>query len=138
MTAALRIAGIGCVLAGVAAVPVGGQDIQLGMLGMLSQLQKGAWEIRHRSPGKGIERICLQDGRGLIQLRHKQSNCERQVIDDSATEVAVQYTCRGRGYGLTRIRKETDRLVQIDSQGVADGLPFSFSAEGRHVGACTS
>lgn len=135
MTAALRIAGIGCVLACALVMPVSGDGPQLSML---RQLQTGAWVISHRPPGKGTERICLKDGADLIQLRHKRPNCERRVLDDSPTDVAVQYTCRGYGYGLTRIRRETDRLVQIDSQGVANNLPFSFSAEGRHVGACTS
>jgi len=135
MTAALRIAGIGCVLACAVVMPASGDGPQLSML---RQLQAGAWEISHRPPGKGTERICLKDGTDLIQLRHKRPNCERRVLEDSPTGVAVQYTCRGYGYGLTRIRRETDRLVQIDSQGVANNLPFSFSAEGRHTGACTS
>ena len=50
----------------------------------------------------------------------------------------VQYTCRGKGYGRTQIRRESNRLVQIDSQGIADGLPFSFSAEARRVGDCAA
>ena len=46
-----------------------------------------------------------------------------------ATEVTVQYTCRGRGYGRTHIRRETNRLVQIvavdgDIKRLAD-LPAS-------------
>jgi hypothetical protein len=49
----------------------------------------------------------------------------------------VQYTCRGRGYGRTHIRRETSRLVQIDTQGIADGRPFAFAAEARRVGDCT-
>ena len=43
---------------------------------------------------------------------------------------------RGRGYGRTSIRLETDRLVQIRTQGIADGLPFEYSAEARRVGDC--
>jgi hypothetical protein len=105
---------------------------------MLDQLQSGTWEIRQCGTGTSIERLCVQDGRSLIQLRHRHPNCERQVVNDSTSEVAVQYTCREHGYGLTRIRKETDRLVQIDSQGVANGQPFSFLAEGRRVGDCAS
>lgn len=134
MAGMLRIAALGCVLVAAGAVPAAGQRSGLGML---DRLQDGMWEIRHRSPDNSVKRICLQNGRGLIQLRHSQPNCERQVVDDKASEVAVQYTCRGHGYGLTRIRRETDTLVQIDSQGVANGQPFSFSAEGRRVGDCT-
>ena len=133
MTAARRILGICCVLATAGSIPAGGQDAQPGVL---DQLHGGAWEIRHRPPGKGTERICVRDGHGLIQLRHKHPNCEQRVIDNSAAEVAIQYTCRGHGYGLTRVRRETDQLIQIDSQGVLDGQPFSFSGEGRRVGDC--
>jgi hypothetical protein len=40
------------------------------------------------------------------------------------------------GQGLTTIRRETDALIQIQSQGINNGAPFSFSVEGRHGGAC--
>jgi len=50
--------------------------------------------------------------------------------------VVVQYTCKGRGYGRTQIRKESGQLAQIDSRGIANGLPFEFTAEARRVGDC--
>ena len=43
---------------------------------------------------------------------------------------------RGDGYGRTHIRKETNALVQIDSQGIAGGKPFQFTAEARQTGRC--
>lgn len=104
--------------------------------GALDRLQAGRWELRLRQPDEGIERICLHDGRRLIQLRHPMMNCTQLIVEEQSDEVTVQYTCRGHGYGLTHIRKESDRLIQIESQGVADGLPFSFAAEGRFVGEC--
>lgn len=133
MTVGLRIASGGLVLCAFAAVPVSGQRTELGML---DQLQSGSWEIRQRGSDGRVERLCLRDGRRLIQLRHRHTRCARQVVADTPSEVAVQYTCHGNGYGLTRIRRETSQLVQIESQGVANGQPFSFSAEGRHVGDC--
>lgn len=117
------------------AVPVSGQGNQLAML---DQLEGGRWELRLRDSSGSIERLCLRDRWRLIQLRHPVNNCERLVVSDAAREVTVQYTCRGRGYGRTHIRRETGRLVQIETQGIADGLPFSFSAEGRRVGDCTT
>ena len=60
------------------------------------------------------------------------------MVQDNNSEVIVQYTCRGKGYGRTHIRRETSRLVQIDSQGIAGGLPFEFSAEARRVGDCSA
>ena len=104
-------------------------------LAMLDSLDRGGWDVRFRD-GEGSRRICLRSGRELIQIQHKESGCNRFVVADGVTEVTVQYTCRGNGYGRTSIRKETGSLVQIDSQGIADGRPFQFSAEARRVGAC--
>lgn len=103
---------------------------------MLDQLETGAWELRERGEGGGVHNLCLDNGRKLIQLRHRGVACTQVVVDDKPNEVTVQYTCKGRGYGRTRVRRESNGLVQIDSQGIENGLPFSFSAEGRKVGAC--
>lgn len=107
-------------------------------LAMLNQLEGGRWELRDRATRAPVVQICLQDGRRLIQLRHPSSICEQLIISDNPGEVTVQYTCRGRGYGRTNIRRETGRLVQIESQGIVDGLPFDFAAEGRRIGDCAS
>ena len=115
------------------AVPASGQKQPLAML---DQLERGRWELRMRDASGSIQSLCLGDGRRLIQLRHPLNSCERYIVDDSADDVTVQYTCRGRGYGRTHIRRETGRLVQIETQGIADGLPFNFVAEGRRVGDC--
>ena len=114
------------------AVPLAGQAAELGMLDLLD---KGAWSLRVRDDGSE-QRICVRDGRELIQLRHKQPGCSRFVVQDEANEVVVQYTCRGNGYGRTSIRREGNGLVQIQSQGIIDGAPFSINGEARHSGSC--
>jgi hypothetical protein len=113
-------------------LPLAGHAAELGMLDTLT---KGAWNLRVRSDGSE-QRICLRDGRELIQLRHKQAGCSRFVVQDGADEVVVQYTCRGNGYGRTSIRRESNGLVQVQSQGIIDGAPFSISGEARHSGSC--
>lgn len=105
----------------------------------LKGLEPGEWELRERPEegGKGdISRICLADLRQLIQLRHARNNCKRLTVDESAKRLSVSYDCAGTGGGRTDMRIETPRLVQIRSQGIADGAPFSFSMEGRRIGAC--
>ena len=114
------------------AVPLAGQAAELGML---DSLAKGAWNLRIRDDGTE-QRICVRDGRELIQLRHKQAGCSRFVVRDDTNEVIVQYTCRGNGYGRTSIRREGNGLVQVESQGIVDGAPFSISGEARHNGSC--
>lgn len=113
-------------------IPLAGQAAELGML---DSLTKGAWTLRIRDDGS-TQRLCLRDGRELIQIRHKQSGCSPFVVRDDPNEVVVQYTCRGNGYGRTAIRRESNGLVQIQSQGIIGGEPFSISGEARHSGSC--
>jgi hypothetical protein len=105
-------------------------------LAMLDEVESGRWELRMRDPAGAVERICMRDARRLIQMRHPFDNCERLIVNDTPTDVTVQYTCRGRGYGRTHIRRESNRLLQVDSQGIAEGLPFAFVAEARRIGDC--
>ena len=72
-------------------------------LAMLDSLDKGGWELRFRD-GATARKLCVRSGRELIQLRHSGENCNRFVVQDSADEITVQYTCRGNGYGRTHIR----------------------------------
>ena len=102
---------------------------------MLDSLDRGGWEVRYRD-GSTARKICVRTGRELIQLKHMENGCNRFVVEDNASDVTVQYTCRGNGYGRTHIRKETGALVQIDSQGIAGGKPFQFTAEARQTGDC--
>lgn len=131
-TVRLVFGGIAVLALGSVAVAAAGQRPALGML---DQLEPGRWELRLRD-APGAERLCLRDGRRLIQLRHPQDLCERYVVNDDANDVTVQYTCRGRGYGRTHIRRESPRLVHLETQGIAAGLPFNFVAEARRVGEC--
>ena len=122
-------------LAAAVALATAPLEAQAPELAMLDSLSKGAWNLRIRDDGSQ-QRICVRDGREFIQLRHRQPGCSRIVVQDGADEVVVQYTCRGNGYGRTSIRREGNSLVQIRSQGIQGGTPFSFSAEARHSGSC--
>jgi hypothetical protein len=125
----LALAGLAALVIG---VPVAAQS---GELAMLAALNKGAWNLRVRDDGTQ-QRLCVRDGQEFIQLRHKQAGCSRFIVQDNADEVVVQYTCRGNGYGRTSIRREGADVVQIQSQGIYEGAPFSISAEARHNGSC--
>lgn len=108
---------------------------QSDSLSMLEGLSKGEWTIKHRD-GSVDRKICVKTGQELIQLRHPEPDCSRFVVEDDSNKVTVQYTCPGNGYGRTNVRKETGALVQVESQGIASGLPFQFSAEARRTGSC--
>lgn len=109
---------------------------QVRPLSVLAQIEEGEWELRTRDEPQVPQHICLRDGRRLIQLRHAGLRCERMVVEDTPEQITVQYTCPGHGYGRTQIRRESESLVQIDSQGIAEGLPFAFAAEARRLGSC--
>lgn len=116
---------------GLLAAPAGAQAPELRML---DSLTKGNWSLRIRDGG--TKSVCLRDGRELLQLQHTERGCKRVVLSDGAGAVTVQYTCPGNGYGRTTVRRESERLVQIQTQGIQDGKPFSYSAEARHAGRC--
>ena len=102
----------------------------------LQVLEKGAWEVKPRSPGEEALNICLGDPRQLLQLYHQRSRCTFHVLENHATSAVVHYTCRGSGQGRTALRIETSRLAQIHTQGVAKGQPFALAYEARHKGEC--
>ncbi len=120
---------VGALLTGAAALA------QKAQLSGLTKLDGGRWDLRMRDPALPSEQLCIRDGQQLIQLRHRRHSCERFVVADEPNDVTVHYTCRGNGYGRTHIRRLSDHLVQIETQGIADGLPFNFAAEGRWLGA---
>ncbi|MCE7795915.1 hypothetical protein LWE61_04990 [Sphingobium sufflavum] len=102
----------------------------------LAGLEPGLWDLRSREPGEAPQRVCVRDGMTLVQLRHPGQVCRRFVVEDAPDRASVTYSCPGTGHGRTVVRVETPRLVQIDSQGIADGAPFALDLEGRRVGAC--
>jgi hypothetical protein len=110
---------------------------QAPSLAMLDRLEKGRWQLTERGTQNALHSLCLGDARRMIQIRHPRSGCSRFVIEDKHNSVTVHYTCPGAGHGRTTIRSETNRLVQIDTQGIAEGKPFSQAIEARRVGACT-
>jgi hypothetical protein len=107
-------------------------------LAMLDHLQPGQWEVRDRDLAGGRSRICNENGRRLIQIRHMRELCRSFTVQDTADSVTVHYTCPGNGYGQTSVRYESAQLVQLETQGIAQGLPFNIRAEVRRIGACTS
>lgn len=113
--------------------PVVAQTDGLAMLGTLT---KGEWTIKQR--GAPVDRkICVKSGAELIQLMHREGGCSQFVVEDGPARITVQYTCPGNGYARTSIRKETGVLVQLESQGIHNGMPFEVTAEGRRTGSCS-
>jgi hypothetical protein len=107
-------------------------------LAMLNKLQPGLWTLKERGSATTTEKFCVGDARKLLQLRHRNSQCNRFVVSDEPDEVTVTYRCPTGGSGRTTIKYEGRGLIQIDSQGIARNSPFAFAMEGRYAGACAN
>ncbi|HYI63808.1 MAG TPA: hypothetical protein VEW71_02870 [Allosphingosinicella sp.] len=106
-----------------------------GAAPILSRLEAGQWELRGAA-GARFASLCLGNPILLTQPRHGFTACTRDVVAADQSSMTVNYSCAGAGRGRTTIRIETPRLVQIESQGLDRGIPFSLRAEARRVGPC--
>ncbi len=105
-------------------------------LSLLDSLERGNWQLRATSGVTPVSKICVSDPQRLTQLQHNGAACEQYVVRSNANSVTVSYSCKAQGLGLTTIRKESNRIVHIQSQGIRNNAPFSFAVEGRKTGPC--
>jgi hypothetical protein len=122
-------------LAGAFAVAAPVFAFALPKLEALAKLEPGRWQLS-QADGAELRSVCLADPVALVQLEHESATCEQEVLASEGGAATVEYTCPGRGFGRTSIRVETPRLARIDTQGFADGRPFSYRVEARKLGAC--
>lgn len=126
------------VFAGTAAMSPAGKPPAVSMTA-LRQLEKGQWELRERGARPSApprQRICVGDPSQLLRAGQGGGGCDPFVVADGADRAVVTYQCRGKGTRRTDLRVETPRLVQIQSQGITDGAPFSEQLEARRTGDC--
>lgn len=100
----------------------------------LDQLERGLWQIMVK--GEAPRKICIAEMEVLLQLGHGGIACRRFAIANGPTNATVHYTCPASEWGQTTLRVETSQLAQIDTQGIAGGMPFAFTAEARRMGVC--
>jgi hypothetical protein len=108
---------------------------------LLESIEQGMWQLRPASGSSAklpVSQYCVGNPDRLVQLRHINNNCSQNIIRSTHNSVTISYSCRGQGQGITSIRRETSRLIQIQSQGIWNGGPFNFTAEGRRIGTCQS
>ncbi|NJM49864.1 MAG: hypothetical protein HC843_02425 [Sphingomonadales bacterium] len=106
---------------------------------LLSSLEPGLWQFKAvggGAPGTPVRQLCVKNTGKLVQIQHGVRPCDHYVVRGNAATLTVSYSCKGAGQGLTSIRKESSRLIHIDSQGISGNGPFSFTVEGRRTGPC--
>ena len=105
----------------------------------LESIQRGMWQLRALNGGSSnipASQICLGSPDYLVQMQHGSAGCEQYLVRSTPNSVTISYSCKGKGQGLTTVRKESARLLQIQSQGIRNNAPFSFVAEARFAGSC--
>ena len=123
----------GALLLSLAAAGVAKPD---GDMALLDSLDRGMWQLRQTGGNIPTSKICLGKSESLLQIQHSGVACDQYVVRSSANSLTVSYTCPGHGQGMTVIRKEKNRIIHIQSQGIENNAPFSFSAEVRRTGPC--
>ena len=101
----------------------------------LAMVGPGEWEIGKTASGAG-ERTCLRDPALLMQWEHRTKQCTRTIVDTSLDRAEVYYSCAGGDFGTSRVQVLTPRSIKINTQGIADGLPFGYVIHARRIGNC--
>ncbi|MDZ7588817.1 MAG: hypothetical protein U5J78_06685 [Parasphingorhabdus sp.] len=109
---------------------------QVPDLSLLAGLKSGGWVLKVRGSDEAPRKICLGDRSQLLHPEHVSTRCSQYVIEDTPNDLRVSYKCGALGHGVTSIHRETNNLVQIKSQGILRGAPFSVAYEARYTGAC--
>ena len=102
----------------------------------LGGVAPGLWEITGLPGMKAPARECLTDMTILARYEHRSRTCAIKLISDGPSSVVFDYSCGGGGFGHTKIDVITPRSLRIETQGVADSLPFSDVLQARRVGDC--
>lgn len=100
----------------------------------IAGIELGEWSLR--APDGAQRRLCIADRWAVLQIMHGNTQCEHFVMENTPRATTIRYTCPNHGHGRTRITVDTPRVIDIDTQGVADGQPFSEQFEGRRIGNC--
>ena len=129
-TLALAFAGGAALLSGGALVAQASPQI----LGFLSD---GQWALKPVGRTSASARsLCLAaSATPLAQIEHSGQNCRISTQEIGPREVAFTSDCGAGNNGYTRVRAETNKLVQIDTQGFKGNMPFHNRYEARWTSA---
>ncbi len=103
-----------------------------------SRFEPGQYQVREFGPTAHPHSVamCISDPAQLLRREHPGIRCTQTVLAQDPMGLTVHYTCAAKGWGRSTLHFETPRLVQLETQGIANGLPFSYSAELRRTGDC--
>ena len=102
----------------------------------LSVTSAGLWEVSGVPGAKAPVRQCVSEVIALAHFEHRQKNCPRNVLSDGPSSTVIQYNCTGGDFGRSKVTVVTPRSLKIETQGISDKLPFSYTLQARRVGDC--
>ena len=102
----------------------------------LAPAMGGLWEVSRSATGHNPTRICVASPDLLAQFEHRQQRGARCGVSDRGTETLISYNCPGRGFGQSKMTLITPRSLRIETQGIADNLPFHYQLHARRIGDC--
>ena len=123
---ALTLVGGATLLSGGALVAQSGPQI-------LNFMSDGQWTLKPVGRS-GVEARALCIGGAvapLAQIEHRGQSCRITTQEIGPREVAFSYDCGAGNNGYTRVRAETNKLVQVDTQGFKGNMPFHNRYEAR-------
>jgi hypothetical protein len=104
----------------------------------LAQSTPGLWEVTGLPDSNVPIRQCIADVTALAQFEHRRKVCKRSVIRDSGSATVISYSCGNGEFGQSTLTVLTPRSLKIETQGIADQLPFKYTIQARRVGDCGS
>ncbi len=131
-----RLRTITLALAGGAALLSGGMVVAQASPQMMGFLSDGKWVLKSAGRGADSRDMCLgSTSAPLAQIEHSGQSCRITTQEISPREVAFNYDCGAGNNGYTRVRAETNKLVQVDTQGFKGNMPFHNRYEARWISA---
>lgn len=124
-------------LTSAAALVSGGAVVAQGTPQILDFMTDGQWSLKLAGrSGVGPRDLCLGAAVApLALIEHRGQSCRISTQEIGPREVAVSYDCGAGNNGYTRVRAETNKLVQIDTQGFKGNMPFHNRYEARWTSA---
>jgi hypothetical protein len=104
----------------------------------LSGAAPGQWELTGVEGSKTAVRECLTDLAILGRFEHRARSCTAKTLSDNGKVTVINYSCGAGNFGRTSIKVVTPRNIRAETQGISDGLPFSYTIDARRIGECKS
>jgi len=101
----------------------------------LAQASAGLWEISGLPGGKPL-RQCITELSALSQFEHRGRTCGQHILRDGKTSVSIEYSCGPADFGRSDVDVLTPRSLRIQTQGIAQGMPFNYLLQARRIGDC--